>query len=263
MKNNAIAIAGTVVLSALFGMSAAGLAGQERPGEKQDHAKPQQGAHEQARPAAQQHAQPQQAHPQQGQQNHPQQRATQQPRQAQQQQRQAPAQQQARGQQQQQRQAQAQRQDRGQQQRQSQDRQQQARGQQQSRNHGRIQRTPEQQHFEQSAWQQHRAGNWQSDHRSWQQRGGYNGFRIPDDRYRGYFGQGHGFRIGGLPFLVVGGYPRFQYEGYWFSMVDPYPGNWAANWYDTDDVYVDYVDNGYYLYNRRYPGVGIAISISM
>jgi hypothetical protein len=28
-------------------------------------------------------------------------------------------------------------------------------------------------------------------------------------------------------------------------------------------VYVNYVDNGYYMYNRRYPGVGIAINISM
>jgi hypothetical protein len=134
---------------------------------------------------------------------------------------------------------------------------------QQGRNDNNSQRNPEQRRFEQSTWQQHRAGNWQSDHRTWQQRGGYNGYRIPDDRYRGYFGQGHGFRIGGLPFLVVGGYPRFQYNGYWFSMVDPYPGYWGTDWYDTDDVYVDYVDNGYYLYNRRYPGAGVAISISM
>jgi hypothetical protein len=102
-----------------------------------------------------------------------------------------------------------------------------------------------------------------SDHRDWQQRGGYHGYRIPDDRYRGYFGPDHGFRIYGLPFLVVGGYPRFQYEGYWFSAVDPWPEYWANDWYDTDDVYVTYVDNGYYLFNRRYPNVGIAVSISM
>jgi hypothetical protein len=38
------------------------------------------------------------------------------------------------------------------------------------------------------------------------------------------------------------------------------PGN---NWYNNDDVYGTYYDNGYYLYNRRYPNVGIAISISM
>ena len=123
--------------------------------------------------------------------------------------------------------------------------------------------TQQQQRVQQSAWQQHRSGNWQSDHRSWQQRGGYHGYRIPDDRFRGSFGPDHGFRIYGQPFQVVGGYPRFQYGGYWFSVVDPWPNYWANNWYDTDDVYVTYVDNGYYLYNTRYPSVGIAISISL
>ncbi len=123
--------------------------------------------------------------------------------------------------------------------------------------------TQEQRRVEQTAWQQHRAGNWQSDHRTWQQRGGYNGYRIPGNRFDGYFGPGHAFRIEGLPFLVVGGYPRFQYGGYWFSLVDPWPGYWANNWYGTDDVYVNYVDNGYYLFNSRYPTVGIAISISL
>jgi len=127
----------------------------------------------------------------------------------------------------------------------------------------RPQRSQEQQRVQQSAWQGHRSQHWDSDHRSWQQRGGYNGYRIPDDHFRVHFGQDHGFRIYGLPFLVVGGYPRFQYSGYWFSMVDPWPESWASDWYDTDDVYVAYVDNGYYLFDRRYPSVGIAISISM
>ena len=125
------------------------------------------------------------------------------------------------------------------------------------------QRTQEQQRVQRGAWQQHRAQSWQSDHRTWQQRGGYNGYRIPDNRFRGYFGPNHAFRIYGRPFLVVGGYPRFQYSGYWFSLVDPWPEYWANDWYDTDDVYVTYVDNGYYLFNRRYPRTGIAISISM
>jgi hypothetical protein len=62
--------------------------------------------------------------------------------------------------------------------------------------------------------------------------------------------------------LVVGGYPRFQRGGYWFSVVDPYPAYWANNWYDTDEVYVAYLNDGYYLYNRRYPGVGLAISVT-
>jgi hypothetical protein len=128
--------------------------------------------------------------------------------------------------------------------------------------HAQQQQRPDQS-VQQSAWQQYRAQNWQLEHRSWQQRGGYNGYRIPDDRFRGFFGPEHGFRISGLPFHVAGGYPRFQYGGYWLSLVDPWPEYWANDWYDTDEVYVSYVDNGYYLFDRKYANVGIAISVSM
>jgi hypothetical protein len=110
-------------------------------------------------------------------------------------------------------------------------------------------------------WQQHRAHSWQSEHRTWKQRGGYNGYRIPAARFRGYFGRAHRFRIYSLPVVVVGGYPRFQYGGYWFSLVDPWPEYWSDNWYENDDVYIDYFDDGYYLHNRRHPGVRIAISV--
>ncbi|MFY9529783.1 MAG: hypothetical protein WBC04_04395 [Candidatus Acidiferrales bacterium] len=118
-----------------------------------------------------------------------------------------------------------------------------------------------QQGEQQAAWQEHRAHSWQSEHRTWQQRGGYNGYRIPDDRYRGDFGRDHGFRIYGLPELVVGGYPRFQYGGFWFSLVDPWPEAWSDNWYENDDVYIAYADDGYYLYDRRHPDVGISVSV--
>lgn len=112
-----------------------------------------------------------------------------------------------------------------------------------------------------SGFTQSRAGSWATDHRTWQQRGGYNGYRIPDDRFRLYFGAGHSFRISGLPLLFVGGYPRFQYDGYWVTFVDPWPESWPPNWYETDDVYLDYSD-GYYLYDRNYPGIGIAVTVS-
>ena len=130
------------------------------------------------------------------------------------------------------------------------------------RGHESSRRTPDQQRIQHTAWHQHGSQHWESDHRTWQQRGGYHGYRIPEDRFRGHFGRDHGFRISGLPFLVVGGFPRFQYQGYWFSEVDPWPESWGDDWYDNDDVYVSYVDSGYYLYNRRYPDVGIAINIS-
>jgi hypothetical protein len=260
-----IGLISTAVLCLPLATTAPAYAQQEQQGAKQDRpqqqskheqAKPEQRQAQQQRPAQkqepQQHAQQQQR---QDHNNQPQQHAQQQQRQDHNNQPQQHAQQQQRQDHNNQPQQHAQ-----QQQRQDRNNKQHA---QQQRGNQRPQRTQQQQRVQQAAWQQHRSQRWDSDHRSWQQRGGYNGYRIPDDRFRGYFGQDHGFRIYGLPFLVVGGYPRFQYDGYWFSMVDPWPGYWANDWYDTDDVYVTYVDNGYYLFDRRYPNVGIAISISM
>jgi len=37
---------------------------------------------------------------------------------------------------------------------------------------------------------------------------------------------------------------------------------WPPTWYETDDVYIDYTDDGYYMYDRMHPGIGIAVSIS-
>jgi len=130
-----------------------------------------------------------------------------------------------------------------------------------------LRSTPQQQRVwrqeQQRTWQQHRARSFEAEHRSWEQRGGYNGYRIPDNDFHSYYGRDHSFRVFSLPFLVVGGSPRFQYGGYWFSPAEPYPEYWGTDWYQNDDVYVDYTDDGYYLYNRRFPSrSGIAISIS-
>jgi hypothetical protein len=112
---------------------------------------------------------------------------------------------------------------------------------------------------EHASWQQDGSANWQADHRTWAQRGGYGGYFIPQASFNLHFGIGNWFRIGSQP-IIVGGYPRFQYGGYTFMMVDPWPDNWTQNWYSADDVYVGY-DNGYYLYNRAYPGEALAITV--
>ncbi|HLM97716.1 MAG TPA: hypothetical protein VK335_00440 [Bryobacteraceae bacterium] len=65
----------------------------------------------------------------------------------------------------------------------------------------------------------------------------------------------------GLPAIYMG-YPRFSYGGFSFLLVDPYPESWAENWYDTDDLYIGY-DNGYYLYDRRYPSMALAITVAL
>ena len=115
----------------------------------------------------------------------------------------------------------------------------------------------------QDIWQRQRAHNWQREHRPWHDRGGYHGYRIPEDRFRAHFGRGHWFRVHDVPVVVVEGAPRFQFGGFWFSVVDPCPETWSPTWYRTDDVYVDYVNDGYYMYNRRHPGIAIAINVSL
>jgi hypothetical protein len=114
-----------------------------------------------------------------------------------------------------------------------------------------------------ASWQDHRAGNFKAEHRSWQQRGGYHGYRIPDGRFRGSFGEQHRFRMSAYPVSMYGGHPRFRYGGLWLNVLDPWPEYWAANWYSNDDVYIGFSDGGYYMYNSSYPGYQIALSISM
>ena len=81
--------------------------------------------------------------------------------------------------------------------------------------------------------------------------------RIPDDRFRANFGEQHRFVIN-QP-VVVSGYSRFQYGGFWFGFVNP----WPVGWYYTDDVYVDYIDGSYYLCNPYYPDTRVSISVAI
>jgi hypothetical protein len=112
---------------------------------------------------------------------------------------------------------------------------------------------------EHGTWEQHRARHWVLEHRTWTQRGGYGGFVVPFDRFTVLFGRQHWFRLYTRP-VIVGGYPRFWFGGYWWMIVDPWPEFWSDTWYDADDVYIDYSD-GYYLYNRRHPGPGLALTV--
>jgi hypothetical protein len=108
-------------------------------------------------------------------------------------------------------------------------------------------------------WKGSRAQHWENDHRDWKQRGGYGGHRIPPDRFDRRFGPHHFFRLHRRP-MLYGGYPRFYYGGYSFLIVDPWPEFWVDDWYAADETYIVW-DDGYYLYNRRHPGFGVAISV--
>jgi hypothetical protein len=79
--------------------------------------------------------------------------------------------------------------------------------------------------------------------------------RIPDDKFRAHFGRQHALVINKT--TVVNGQPRFQYSGYWFTIVDPWPAGWAY----TDQCYIDYIDGQYFLFDLLHPGVQIAITV--
>jgi outer membrane biosynthesis protein TonB len=79
--------------------------------------------------------------------------------------------------------------------------------------------------------------------------------RIPDDRFRASFGSSHTFHVSRSQF--AGSSRRFQYGGYWFAAVDP----WPVGWLYTDSVYVDYRNGGYFLCDPIHPGVFLSINI--
>jgi hypothetical protein len=98
--------------------------------------------------------------------------------------------------------------------------------------------------------------NAQQQHAQSTQRGGNNrGGRIPDDRYKANFGQEHRFRVSQSDYRDR----RFQYGGYWFG----FEGVWPSNWLYSEDVFVVEIDGVYYLCNASYPGVNIALSVTL
>ena len=84
---------------------------------------------------------------------------------------------------------------------------------------------------------------------------GNGGGRIPEDRYKANFGRDHRFRVSEANYRDR----RFQYGGYSFGFVDAWPSNWLY----TQDVYVVEINGVYYLCNASYPGVNLALSVTL
>jgi hypothetical protein len=78
---------------------------------------------------------------------------------------------------------------------------------------------------------------------------------IPEDHFYTRFGYDHRFVI--VRPVIVEGRPRFRYGGYWFVIGRPLPPAWR---YD-DEVYVDFIDDGYYMCSPRHPGIHISVDI--
>jgi hypothetical protein len=81
------------------------------------------------------------------------------------------------------------------------------------------------------------------------------GARIPADKFKANFGQQHTFRVSQADYRNH----RFQYGGYAFGFVDPWPSNWLY----TQNVYVIEINGVYYLCNASFPGVNLVLSFTL
>jgi hypothetical protein len=83
--------------------------------------------------------------------------------------------------------------------------------------------------------------------------GGSSHGRISNAHYSASFGSSHRFHVSRGDYSSR----RFQYGGYSFGFIDPWPVGWGY----SDDVYVVYSNGGYYMYDQVHPGVRISINI--
>jgi len=82
---------------------------------------------------------------------------------------------------------------------------------------------------------------------------------IPDPKFKASFGRQHGFKVNQViqQTTVVPGQTQFLYSGYTFVILDP----WPAEWLFTDDCYIDYVDDDYFLFDAFHPGIRVALFV--
>lgn len=90
---------------------------------------------------------------------------------------------------------------------------------------------------------------------------GGKGGKIPDKDFKTHFGQEHKFKAQTVirTTTIVPNQTRFVYSGYSFMFVDP----WPAGWLLSDDLYIDYIDGGYYILDPFHPGVQVGLSVVM
>jgi hypothetical protein len=92
--------------------------------------------------------------------------------------------------------------------------------------------------------------------RQYHPRGGERIVQIPQEQFQAQFGQAHTFNMPGPP-MMVGGFPRFQYSGFWFVLEEPWPNYWV----DNDEFYITFDGGLYWLCDYNDPGVQIELVV--
>jgi outer membrane biosynthesis protein TonB len=82
---------------------------------------------------------------------------------------------------------------------------------------------------------------------------------IPDDQFKAHFGRPHTFPVKQVitTTTIIPNQTRFVDAGYTFIILDP----WPAEWLLTDDCFIDYIDDEYFLFDVFHPGVRIALFV--
>ena len=85
------------------------------------------------------------------------------------------------------------------------------------------------------------------------------GGHIPDAKFKASFGRQHRFAVNRVitTTTIVPQQTQFVYSGVTFVFVDSWPTGWAF----SDECYIDYVDDEYFLFDELHPGVQIALLV--
>jgi hypothetical protein len=82
---------------------------------------------------------------------------------------------------------------------------------------------------------------------------------IPDPQFKAHFGKQHTFAVNRVitTTTIVPNQTQFVFAGYTFIFLDP----WPAGWLFTDDCYIDFVEDEYFLIDVFHPGVRVALFV--
>jgi hypothetical protein len=82
---------------------------------------------------------------------------------------------------------------------------------------------------------------------------------IPDPKFKANFTRQHTFTVNRVitQTTIIPNQTQFVYGGYTFIFLDP----WPADWVFTDECYIDFLDDEYFLIDVLHPGVRVALFV--
>jgi hypothetical protein len=85
------------------------------------------------------------------------------------------------------------------------------------------------------------------------------GARIPDPQFKSNFTRQHTFTASRVvtQTTIVPRQTQFVFAGYTFVFLDPWPSDWLL----TDDCYIDFLDDEYFLFDVLHPGIRVALFV--